>query len=137
MKNLLNYTEQGITNALEKTGAFFAFGQKQFNEQKKEGVTYVSMGSGLICPEENAAELNELLENNYINGIKTDVAENGAAAIIEREYFNYETQLTGDKENLKDELQEYFKLFPELFTEELFKQTCKKAFATAVENNWF
>jgi hypothetical protein len=38
-------------------GAFFAFGDKQFNEQKKEGVKYVSMGAGLICPKSEASTI--------------------------------------------------------------------------------
>ena len=47
-------TTDYLTPILEANGAFFAFSQSQFDEQKKEGVIYVSMGAGLICPKENA-----------------------------------------------------------------------------------
>ena len=53
MKYLINYIEEAQTKAFEKAGAFFAFSDKQFEEQKKEGVRYSYMGAGLICPKEN------------------------------------------------------------------------------------
>ena len=47
-------TTDYLTPILEANGAFFAFSQSQFDEQKKEGVIYVSMGAGLICPKAKA-----------------------------------------------------------------------------------
>lgn len=51
-----------ISQVLSQNGAFFAFSDKQFNEQKQEGIKYVSMGAGLICPKENADKLNKELD---------------------------------------------------------------------------
>lgn len=47
-----------IGDIIKQNGAFFAFGNKQFDEQKVAGVKYVSMGNGFICPKENADKLN-------------------------------------------------------------------------------
>ena len=62
MKTLSNYTEQAISEALSKHGAFFAFSQSQFEEQAVPGLRYCSLGSGLICPEKNALLLSSDLE---------------------------------------------------------------------------
>ena len=48
MKYLSHYTEEATTKLLTKYNGFFAFGQKQFDEAKKEGVKYVDRGAGLI-----------------------------------------------------------------------------------------
>lgn len=50
-----------ISQVLAQNGAFWSFSDKQFNEQKKDNIKYVSMGSGLICPKENADKLNNEL----------------------------------------------------------------------------
>jgi hypothetical protein len=50
-----------ISQVLNNNGAFFAFSDKQFNEQKKDNIKYVSMGAGLICPKENADKLDKEL----------------------------------------------------------------------------
>ena len=42
---------------MKKYGAFFAFGNAQFDEQRKEGVKYASLGAGLICPVDTYREL--------------------------------------------------------------------------------
>jgi len=52
-----------ITEAMERHGAFFAFSDEQFKQQKKEGINYSSMGVGLICPTENADALAIELKN--------------------------------------------------------------------------
>lgn len=66
MKYLSHYLEEAQTKAFEKAGAFFAFSNSQFDEKKKDGVKYVDMGAGLICPKENmvtlARELNQATE---------------------------------------------------------------------------
>ena len=52
-----------VSIALESNGAFWAFSDKQFNESKKDNVKYVSLGSGLVCPKDNAKKLSEDLDN--------------------------------------------------------------------------
>jgi len=86
--------EQQQTALFERYGAFFAFGNKQFDEQKEDGVKYVSLFSGLIAPKDNAKRLLEELEAITDNYIKRDIKENGKTAIIERELANHEAGYT-------------------------------------------
>ena len=107
MKFLSDYTNAAMTAALQKSGAFFAFSTKQFDEQKKEGVQYVAMDAGMICPKENANQVWKDIANVVAEGIRQDIAENGIDAIIERELFNYESFYTGDLEPVTDALKDY------------------------------
>jgi hypothetical protein len=136
MKYLSEYMEQAQSQAFENAGAFFAFSNKQFHEKKKEGITYVNMGANLICPKDKARDLRASLDTIYEAAIKQDVAENGIK-VISREYFNYECQITCDTSEVFDAMESYKRLFPEMFTDEVIKSECKKAFALAVENDWF
>ena len=138
MKYLSQYKEQAQTELFNKTGSFFAFSNKQFKEQFKPGTKYVDCGAGLICPVKNYEELKNGLEAIQKNAIEQDVNENGAAAIIEREYFNYETQINFDGEqDARDFLKQYQNQFPELFTKNLIKSVFKNCYQKAVENDWF
>lgn len=96
MKYLSNYIEAAQTELFNRLGVFFAFGNKQFDEQKKEGVKYVSLGAGLICPVEHAktfwAEHKKIVDA----GIALDLAENGKTGVIDRELDNHECLYTGD-----------------------------------------
>ena len=107
MKYLQNYIEEAQTEAFKKAGAFFAFSNQQFDEQKKEGVEYVSMGAGMICDKEKAKQLIEDLENIHKEGIVQDIAENGIEAIIKRELANHEAEYTGDISDTYDALKAY------------------------------
>lgn len=129
--------EEAQTAAFTKAGAFFAFGQKQVEEKQVPGIKYARVGAGLICPSANADELMKDLDAAYKNGIEQDVAENGAAGIIEREYFNHECQLTSDTETAKDAIEGHILAFPELFTDELILKTYRNCFTKAVDNDWF
>ena len=59
---MIKTKDERISEAIKKSGAFWAFGEKQFEEQKKEGVKYASLGAGLICPVDNAQELLKEIE---------------------------------------------------------------------------
>ena len=96
MKYLSDYSQQGITNLLSTLGGFYAFSDAQYNEGKKEGVEYVSLGMGLICPKENAKALQEGLIEVSKNAIQQDLKENGKVNIINRELSNHEAYYTGD-----------------------------------------
>ena len=137
MKHLQDYIEASNTEILKQNGAFFAFGNKQFEEQKKDGIIYCSLGGGLICPKENATKILKEIEQVHKNGIIQDVEENGAAKIIEREYFNYEMQITWDPSNFHDEINLYKEVFPELFTDSLIKLVCNLCYRKAIDNDWF
>jgi len=107
MNYLSDYTNAKQTKLWNENGAFFAFGQKQLDEKKLEGVVYVSMGSGLIVPKGNAARVFEGLESIHTESIKQDISENGIKAIIHRELANYETQITGDISDTVEALEDY------------------------------
>lgn len=107
MKNLSDYTQAGLAEILNQSGAFFAFSNDQFLQSKKEGVTYVDMEGGLICPKENANSLFELIEKNHLNGIAQDIAENGLDQIIKRELANHEAYYTCSISDTLNSLQLY------------------------------
>ena len=96
MKYLSDYTKEATTELLKDTGAFFAFSNKQFDEQKQEGVTYCRLNSGTICPKANAQKLVEGMKSVFEAGIKRDLAENGKKGIIHRELGNHEYCITLD-----------------------------------------
>jgi hypothetical protein len=137
MKSINDYTNKINTELFNKYGAFFAFGNAQFNDKKKEGVTYVQFNSGLICPKENAKILNTELNKVFDNAIKQQVLEFGADAVISYEYFNHEIQLTGDTSELIETMSIYKTQFPDLFTNEIILKVAKDCFKKAVDNDWF
>lgn len=138
MKYLSHYTQAAQTELLNKTGTFFAFSTKQLEEQKQEGVKYTLFeSSGMFVPTANKEELVKGLERINQEGIKKDVEENGPEAIISREYFNYECQIVCDTTDAREQLKQYQELYPELFTEEKLKETFKKCYSRAIEQNLF
>ena len=137
MKYLSDYMNEAQTELFNNTGAFFAFGNTQFDEQKKNGVKYAHLGAGLICPVKNIEQIITGLKTIIENAIRQDVSEDGAEKIIEREYFNYESQISMSTEEAKSALTDYKKLFPELFTDEIIKNTFRNCFSLAVKNDWF
>ena len=119
MKHLSDYIEEAQTVAFRNAGAFFAFSQRQFNEQKKTDTKYVNLGGGLICEKGREDQLCETLDKIAEDGIKQDVKENGKDAIIRRELFNHECQITMSPEECTRALKDYpiteaeiFKAFP-------------------------
>lgn len=107
IKYLSHYIEEKQTALFEKTETFFAFSGRQFEEAKKEGVKYVSLGSGMICPEKNVEILINGLEKIHTEGIQQDLAENGKEAIIKRELYNYEAFYTYEIEQVVERLSDY------------------------------
>ena len=130
-------TTDYLTPILEANGAFFAFSQSQFYEQKKEGVIYVSMGAGLICPKENADKLHEEVKRNSKKAIKAEIKKKGAKAIIRHAYFNHECQITMSTENAENALKRYIEIAPNEFTKELISETFKECFNEAIEKDLF
>ena len=107
MKYLSDYMKDSQTKLLRETGAFFAFSEKQFAESKKEGVEYVGLDAGLICPNKSVDALIDGLERIYREGVRQDIEENGIHAIIQRELGNHECQLTGSIQECVDALAGY------------------------------
>jgi hypothetical protein len=107
MKYLSNYIQEGQTKAFEEAGAFFAFSDKHFLEARKEGVKYVHLGGGLLCPKDTANKLVEDLDRVHKAGIEQDIKENGIDGIIDRELANHEVYWCGGIENAIEALSEY------------------------------
>lgn len=107
MKTLSDYTNDAMTALFKETGSFFAFGDKQFNEKRQEGVDYVGTGWGLIMPKDRAKEVLLGLKKIHEAGIAQDIAENGITAIIERELYNHEAFYTWEIDQTVDALEDY------------------------------
>ena len=112
MKTLTNYTDTNISKALDKAQAFFAFSDKQVEEGKaKQGLTddikLVSLGMGMICPQDTGKQLLKDIDKAHKDGIAQDIKENGKEAIIKRELYNHEAFYTGEIDQTVDALSEY------------------------------
>ena len=90
MKYLQDYMEDKQTDLFKKTGSFFAFSIKQFNEQKKEGIKYINMGRGLLTEQGNVKAVIDGLDKIYRDSIAQDIKDNGRDKIILRELLNHE-----------------------------------------------
>ena len=58
--------ERQVSMAMKENGAFFAFGDKQFNEKKdpnKTKVDYCNIFGGMVCPKAN--------KNKMLNALRT------------------------------------------------------------------
>ncbi|MEM7298111.1 MAG: hypothetical protein AAF391_07575 [Bacteroidota bacterium] len=107
MKYLSDYTESKQTQLFQETGTFFAFSNAQFDEQKKDGIEYTSLGAGMICPKENAKTVLLGLQQIHKEGIKQDLEENGKEQIIIRELHNHECFISWDCDEVVDRLKAY------------------------------
>ncbi|MBD3612944.1 MAG: hypothetical protein HUJ13_11160 [Hydrogenovibrio crunogenus] len=120
-----------LTSILEKHQAFFAFGQHQFDEKKQEGIEYVSMGAGLICPKDNAKQLYQDMKADNQRVIEEDLAKNSRKDIIWRELANHEAQITNSIDDTVDALDGYG------ISEAEIAEEYKVYFAHCVEHDLF
>lgn len=95
------------TKCLNDNGVFFAFSDKQFYEQRTEGVKYVSLGAGMICPVENVKKFTEEHKKIVSEGIKKDIETNGIEKIILGELTNYECFYVCDYTEALEALEDY------------------------------
>jgi len=107
MKSLSDYTQDAISDLYKRTGAFWAFSQKQFNEQKQDGVKYIQLPDGCIVPKDSVKLFVREQRQIITRGIERDLAENGMIAIVQRELANHEYSYTGDPSDTIDALEEY------------------------------
>lgn len=108
-----------------KYGAFFAFSQKQFDEQQKEGTTYVDMGlGGLICPKENAQKMMSDLSEFSIKERDRELKERGREGTILYHLWNYECGYSGDLTQAIETLEAYG--IPEEEVREVFRKNKAK-----------
>jgi hypothetical protein len=107
MKYLSDYMEERQTALFKKTGTIFAFSDKQFLENKKEGVKYVQLGQGMLTEKPFVKEVIEGLDTIYKESIKQDIKENGKNKIILRELQNHEAFYVGNIEETIHKLEDY------------------------------
>lgn len=87
---------------LKAYGAFFAFNQKQFNEQSKEGIEYVNCGGGLIAPADIVEEMLDSAEAHYSKENLRILNENGLDNCILYELWNHECFYTYNLSEVTD-----------------------------------
>lgn len=129
LKYLSEIIQEEQTALFDRLGVFFAFGNKQFDEQKKEGVEYVSMGAGMICPKKNVQSFIDGHSELVKNGRKKDIELHGIDRVIAREISNHESFYTMDKEPAKEALIGYG------ITDEQFNKVWTIQFNRAVEED--
>jgi len=132
MKYLSDYTSAAQTELFKSSGVIFAFSQQQFDEQKKDGVKYVLVGAGLICPKANIDELHNGLDSIQAAGVAADISENGVKAIIHRELANHEAQISCSCSDTIEALADYPSITPEMIRAEY-----PAYFDHCVKNNFF
>ena len=118
-------TNSAFNVLLDEGGAFFAFGQSQFEEKKQKGIKYVALNSGLICPKDRA---DALVEDERV---KWELQNNSKEDIIWYELGNDETQISGDTSSAVDSLKAYG------FSEEEVKVEYKAYFKYCCEEDMF
>jgi len=131
MKYLSDYQETKQSAVFDKFGAFFAFSQSQFNEQKKDEIKYISMGCGMVAPTYHADNLAHALKSIYLDAVQQDLKENGIKAIIHRELGNHECQISMSYDDVIDVLQDYG------ITREQIKSEWREYFQKCIDNDWF
>ena len=97
--------EKMVSELFEKCGVFFAFSEKQFEENKtplKEGEKYVSIGGGGYLPKGKVNELTEGMEAIERFGKQTVKKKNLVEAEILDELQNHECFYTGDISDVVD-----------------------------------
>jgi hypothetical protein len=107
MKYLSDYMEQRQTALFKKTGTFFAFSTKQYEEQAVKDKTYIYMGIGMYTEKQFAKTQIEQHYKIYKDSIKEDIKENGKDAIILRELHNHEAFYVGNIEDTIEKLKDY------------------------------
>ena len=107
MKYLSDYMEAKQNELFQRTGTFFAFSQKQFEEGRKDNVKYVDMGQGMITEKPFVEEVINELDKIHKEAMVQDIKENGIQGVIQRELENYETYYTNDLEPAMEALESY------------------------------
>jgi len=137
MKFLQEYYDDNYSKLLKEVGAFYAFNKKQFEESKKENVKYINMKSGLLCPKSKVEYFINKSYTLFQEALESDYKDNGEDAIIEREFFNHECQISMDYTNVMEVLKPYMDKYPDIFTMEVIRKIFSECHTKAVENDWF
>lgn len=89
-------TETQITTLIISAGAFYAFGQAQYEAKKSEGVEYVQLQCGLIIPKDQAQTFSDK-RNEIYKAHHEEIKQRASKEdIIFYELMNYECFYTPD-----------------------------------------
>ncbi|TXK94591.1 hypothetical protein BMR05_12615 [Methylococcaceae bacterium HT4] len=127
VKNFSVETAQAAV--FDKYGAFFAFSNNQFNEQKKEGVIYEGLASGMVAPV--GADIFKELEKIQQEKIAFELANNSLKIIIWDSLANYECQITSNCDDAVEALEQYG------INREMIAKEWPAYFQHCVENDYF
>jgi hypothetical protein len=106
-EDIQKITDDLLSEVFEKYGTFFAFSDKQFKEQRKDGVTYVSLQSGMITPKDTADAMLKELDKAIDTAQAKDKELNSKEEIILRELINYESFYTCSTADATERLELY------------------------------
>lgn len=96
------------TALFKELGVFFAFSNKQFEEQRQPGVDYCTvLDAGDCVPKSNAAEFAQRLSSLHKEFRKKQLTEKGIEKIIEEELVNHECFYTGEIDDAVEALAGY------------------------------
>lgn len=105
--------ELNLDNIIKDHGAFWAFGQAQFEEQRQEGVKYKSIAQlgGLICPAEQVENLISAISkasDAHNKEVKKLIEDEGKRReLIRYTLDNFESFYTHDLTDATNELERY------------------------------
>ena len=107
MQTINQLAEDQITDILNKYHAFFAFSNKQFEEQVTKGYKYVSCPHGMHAPKQYANKVMTEILAAYSDAAKTVQAETSKKDRIWYEFSNHECQIVGDYSDAVDALSSF------------------------------
>lgn len=94
MKPFSSFTQSKQTELFNKYGVFFAFSQKQFEEQKKPDTKYVSLDGGMIAPKDSYRKFLKEFENTMVKAKIEYLKQYSKKDIIWFELANHEAGYT-------------------------------------------
>jgi hypothetical protein len=127
-----NERDQKQTAVFKKHGAFFAFGQKQFEEQRDPEVEkYCHLFAGLLAPKENCDQLMKDLDAVHEESKRKTRANHTVKELVMYELANHECHYTGSYEAALDALKALD------ITEDQVKEHWAEYWNNCVENDLF
>ncbi len=124
--------EKHQTKIFNKHFCFFAFSNSQFEKQANKNFTYASLGGGLYAPKEFVIKVIDKLEQVHLRAVKECQSKHSLEEIIWYELGNYETQISGDLDEVRRVLKDF-----DGMTEELLIKMYNKFYDYCCRNNMF
>lgn len=137
MKYFSDYYNDTVTKLHHELGAFYAFSNEQFEENKKPNVQYVRFNSGLLVPKGSAEEYVKKLPKIMEEAAKKDIEDNGALAIIRREFWNHETHICQNVHSMRESLEIHREVDPKGFSDDNFNKVVKECMKEALDKDLF